>query len=268
MKRFLLITNLLLLFAVAFISFNSKRTAAQQDPIPYRTCINCPYDDFYGLPVDTFMRGIARYRSFHWKIISPRMRKSGGVDGDPEFQDARACWYPIDTLKKFICLIEKYADTIGIKSPQLGIRFYYAVYANDRTAYGNYRRHHTLFMVPTYHSNEPDDNIDFDPRYNVAVQRRLPAMRRGTSSHWPDSIRPISLAGMYAQNPHAPVLSLSGLITPRHGNLSSTQVKDGLSSSAVTMAKNQGQLCPPNCPHLAPTTLDNADQIPDSVVSN
>lgn len=87
-------------------------------------------------------------------------------------EDARSVWFSLDRLKNFIWHIENQNCNKGCKD-SLGLRIYYAKYPdfNDPSQPGllgldnvpkSYAKHHTLFMVPTYKS-ENGVNVDFYP---------------------------------------------------------------------------------------------------------
>lgn len=90
--------------------------------------------------------------------------------------DAKAIWFDLETIKKFIYQIEHNANTNFAQSQnkKLGIRIYYASYPkntqmaqmalNDPNFYYNpsYENLHTLVMIPTI-SGANNDNYDFNP---------------------------------------------------------------------------------------------------------
>lgn len=88
--------------------------------------------------------------------------------------DSRAVWFNLDSLKKFIWVIESQARKNHLNAAsKLGVRMYFARYpaAANWGDYGgalsfintNYNKMHTLIMVPTY--NNGTYNVDFDPYY-------------------------------------------------------------------------------------------------------
>jgi hypothetical protein len=231
MKKVSIILNFILIGIIAVMasSMSPRFTAGS---VSFKTCVDCTTDSFYGLTLSEFMKGVARYRKTHWDLINsdPYMLsvQSGGL------KDARACWYSIDTLKKFICLIEKYSSGLGLTSDKLGIRFYYATYPYKGTWNQSYLSHHTLFMVPTYRddSTKYKDNIDFDPRFDVQAKK---------------GVLPMSQIG--SKNGSVQILVLDG------GTANSTPPR--------TATKNQGQLCPPTCPTSSSITTNNMMQYID-----
>jgi hypothetical protein len=94
------------------------------------------------------------------------------------FRDSRYLTWPIDTIKKFISIIEKQTMTVPllndnghvIKRCDLGIKFYYSAYPGlvsgmdmDKT----YKGRHTLIMVPTYLRASDKIYAEFSPFYFV-----------------------------------------------------------------------------------------------------
>src|SRR5207248_1302452 len=130
-----------------------------------------------------------------------------------KFQDARSCWFSLDRLKKFICLMEQYSAKARINKP-LGIRFYYADYSKDSTRcpYPNYIKHHTLHLVPTYVDSKKI--ISFDPKLS----------RPG---------HPVTIVDKIKANSPDTLFILSGL------RVYTSVLPD------QNAAMNQGNLCPP-----------------------
>lgn len=215
MKRFSISVaiNIILISVILLMAFNSSSNLT--DASSSKSQVGCTNDAFYGLTADEFVKGVARYRKTHWeKINSDPYMQNGGINKQA-LTDARACWYSIDTLKKFICLIERYSQSLGLGSGKLGIRFYYATYPHQGVWKAEYKSRHTLFMVPTFYAEQQKANIDFDPRFcslnNKNILQPLSQTVKGT-----------------------PQMQVFGL--------------DGESANSGAMAKNQGQLCPPTCP--------------------
>jgi hypothetical protein len=84
-------------------------------------------------------------------------------------RDASSIWFGLDTLKKFIWMIEN-LNCMNQCHDSLGIRFYYARYPDTATMRGtydlaslnlNYANKHTLFGIPTFRLGGV--NIDFNP---------------------------------------------------------------------------------------------------------
>lgn len=210
--------NLIITVVVSLIFFGCTNSLEHLD----LTTQSCGNDGFQGLTLDEFKAGVAKYGHTRANVISQSESARINAVG---FQDARSCWYSLDTLKKFICLIEKYSSELNLPPSQLGIRFFYAAYPNNKIMYGqNYGNKHTLFMVPTY--NLSNENRDFDPRYS--------ALNKSDS--------------------------IVGIL-----NLPSTTrlfILDATSTNPISsqdLLKNQGQLCPPTCPSSLTTELNSID---------
>jgi hypothetical protein len=224
MNRLLLTGNIILLGIVVIMSgflLAPSRNSTPPPIPPFKSCYECGNAAFYGMPIDEFMKGIARYRRTHGYPINhePYMETN-------KLLDARACWFSLDTLEKYICLIKRFSAQRGLTDGQLGVRFYYGVYSNnpDELWNPNYISHHTLFMVPTYRNK--DGNVDFDPMLGTAP-----------------------LASYFLHDTAATVPQPRVMIFDLGGG----QKTQG-------MAKNQGQLCPPNCPPEDASTLATADR--------
>jgi hypothetical protein len=112
---------------------------------------------------DDFAEKVARYRDQCWQVINDDVKVHGKMDGYPSWVDSRCVWFSLDTLKKFLCYIEKYSDSIHIDRDSLGVRFYYAVISGDtvKEAHKDRVGQHTIFMVPT--EQRKGEPIDFDP---------------------------------------------------------------------------------------------------------
>lgn len=232
MKKILLLGNLA--WVVVIMLTNCNNASSSNDVSSY----DCRKEYFSGMPADKFLEGIARYKNYQWSASNDRITAELKT-GQP-FKDARACWYSLAQLKKFICLIEKEKpDSVG----EMGIRFYYATYPELEkhtvlVKAGNHLSpveaevglHHTLFMVPTY--GDKEGNIDFYSTVLPGFENR-PAKKVNqnslTNPDWnafmKEKVSLLILGGMYS--------------TPS--------------------SENQGMLCPPTCPPHVTTTLDRAD---------
>jgi len=96
----------------------------------------------------------------------------------PNHGDARAIWFDLETLKKFVYHIEKQSKKVdqSITSDKLGVRIYYAAYPEknrwpnyvdlegfDRENHtSTYGHKHTLVMIPTIKGDKGGD-YDFNP---------------------------------------------------------------------------------------------------------
>lgn len=209
----------LLLMAVNILLINCTRLV---DSPPGASFYNCSDEPFSGVSVEEFRIAVAKYNRTRSAIINPTL--PGNI------LDARACWFALDTLKKFICHIEELSNSLNLTAEDLGIRFYYGVYPHDGPVHGdyNYRDRHTLFMVATYKDtlNSVLQNIDFDPRqsslHNFITINKLIAN---------DSLH--RKGKMFAMG--------------------------GLNFTDPNMIENQGQLCPPACPPQVENFLSRVD---------
>jgi len=226
--RQVFIGAILLIGLCEIVSFN--RAPAAKTPTPpispqfWDSCPQCDKDSFYGLTKAEFDSGVAKYQRERQTTINKKYK----------INDALSCWYSLDTLKKFICLIEKYSKVLKVPPGQLGIRFHYAAYPDERRIRfdSNYAKLHTLFMVPTY--ADSGTNFDFDPRprdFGPATQIK-PGALRGYRTDYLSGNNPVFALSTQTSNsgPRPKVLNAFGVL-----------VDPG-------MDQNQGQLCPPTCP--------------------
>lgn len=174
MKKILITTNLLTL-SILFIAWNGTNSL----PDMGKQKKGC---ETKGHTFAEFEDVVDRYTTERWAIINkqfstngPNPNRTGNV-GNPRstnnFSDARSIWFSLDSLKQFICTIEKYTALMGTKKPDtLGIRLYYGVYQPDRV---KFPFKHTIFLVPTYKKagmGKGITGIDFDPRASVQIPR-------------------------------------------------------------------------------------------------
>lgn len=259
MKKILIISNLAWASLFLLMSFSnlSKNNIANEKNDTYikgGTSIgsSCGKDGFKGLTLNQLLWGIARYRQTRWDSINALqyMQKN-------QIQDARSCWYSLDTLKKYICFIEQYANTLHIPADSLGIRLYYAVYSNKVGWYQEYESHHTLFIVPTFKytyataqkgaSGVSDANIDFDPRYSVKNKIS------GDQNPHRYTFQEIYERGDVDLNVFCLDASTANNDTGNNKN------RNEMISVA---SKNEGQLCPPTCiPPIKPSVITKSKEI-------
>jgi len=248
MKKLLLLGNLgwILVLSLFLTKCNDKKP----DTGPSLTSCN-DVKGVTGMDATFFLKGLARYRALQLSASNDKLRPLTNEN----FQDSRSCWYSLDTLRKFMCLIEKYARMDSAFDPStsdLGIRFYYATYpvteqqtmllkidsaTPPKVIPVSVGLHHTLFMVPTHHDKESDLDLDvFQPMTVRGSEIVAPANK-------------ISPATLYHPDWQVMMKSASARLLIMGQTI-------GFPSS-----KNQGSACPPNCPTDAATTLSRADQL-------
>lgn len=248
MKKLLLITNILTLCVLYFQACTPagkwfKADANGSFVVPsekgFGSCYNCATDDLHFQTPAQFADAIVRYEKTS-KHLYEQYRRGMGQNAqgsispniNAAFTDAQSCWFAADTLKKFICLMEKYSKQKGIEVSKLGVRFYYGNYAINASTYPPhnpaYENMHTLFLVPTVDTLLKGGrvNLDFDPKSS--------ALNAG-----PDII---TLANRIAIAPNAPAFVLTGNVT--------------------NFNMNEGDLCPPGTG--CNSTLVNARNIATS----
>jgi hypothetical protein len=201
---------------------------------PATFCTSCVVDDLQRETVQEFSDVVARYRTTHHQLFNQFAK--GVLDSSPHpntgthvgqgFQDARSCWFGLDRLKKFICLMEKYSQQLNIPSSQLGIRFYYGVYPTNYSRDINLSDKHTLFLTATQGATNPGQHEDFDPYISVTrgsvislaslINGGIPA----TSEIFVQSARPAN------QTPPNNTLNQGDLCPPGSGCLPTLQAID------------------------------------------
>lgn len=210
------ITNFLLLSSTILftwlLSCSTGATTTTQQNTPGISCTDCRETETYGHTMEEFLEVTREYRDKRWRIINAQLPT---MTENHDTVDARAIWFSLDSLKNFICTIEKYAEQLHIKPEDLGVRMYYAVYKHD----SEYQGLHTLFMVPTFsEAGSKDQEQDFDPRASVLYREQLKSR---------DSI--ITFADL-SKFPNQRALILA-------------RQKENMS-----LVRNNGELCPPKCP--------------------
>lgn len=182
LARFSIALNFITITALSYLAFVHYTGT----PIPPSTtvCASCDPQNCYPPICDTSARFdvpraskmIENYRNNQWIAINrnslPFSTFNGITDNEAKI-DARACWFDMDTLKKFINTIETYSCSHNTSCPdrlKLGIRIYYAAYPTDPAEFAQYgianpeyKGMHTLLMVPTF--NDGTNNVDFDPMH-------------------------------------------------------------------------------------------------------
>lgn len=227
-----------------------------------------PYSDdaFLEVEMEEFLTDLSRYYTKHAKVIrqtmpkkeveaslshwaniknkDKRKKKEKFIAREP----SRMFIYSIDTLKKFIGLIEKYGKMADIDRSELGIRFYYGVYPREKTIAGeDYGSLHTLFMVPN-HWNSSDNQF-----YDIEIRKLARTIKDMNDKSIPideDTLNTLVknhyFMELYKKNPRMSAFMLDASTVRYTG------------PSPVTII-NQGQLCPPNCPTFHLLTKEEVD---------
>jgi hypothetical protein len=235
MKKLLIATNVITTCILYFYACKSSNVLNPKT-ITQKTCYNCLTDETFGHTTNEFTDVVSRYKTNYTDVIEDSIKR---IRIDPDhtigqflvngkFSDTRSVWYPIDSVKKFICTIEKYSSIMKIPGDSLGISFYFAQYGNitDNNR-KDYSYHHTLFLVPTMRNG--GGNFDFDPRYSVKK-------RKGGDT----VITPVTLSDI--------ILNTS--ISNSYNFLS-------LGGADMALEANKMKGCPPNCD--TPSTLKTID---------
>lgn len=240
MKK-LLIAIILVFAVIIFIQFCTEKGGESEEGIGY----GCT-SETEGQTYAHFRDAVRRYKFERSDLAEAWSR--GNVETSlavtpPEgLRDSRAIWFSMDSLKKFICTIEKYSKEIGIPSDSLGIRIYYGIYSD--TDY--FSRMHTVFMVPTF-TMGTGSQVDFDPRFSsIEMNRHM------------DSITKKIITRLL----HTDFISLKDRPAFKsliYGRSSSSVIKKNV-IGGNSMIQNNGHLCPSLCPN--PNTLDDIDHNP------
>lgn len=153
-------------------------------------------------------------------------------------KDAKAIWFDIETLKRFLYHVEYNTSknpTLS-RDKRLGIRIYYAAYPKntdmrifaqsqtDSTFSFNpdYENHHTLVMIPTI-SGADDKNYDFNPlddkTYDGFVNMKGQDKGAYLQNNYPTlsigpSAEPVSANNLINQNSNGVVARNHGVLTP------------------------------------------------------
>ncbi|MBG9376392.1 hypothetical protein I5907_09120 [Panacibacter sp. DH6] len=265
MKKILVATNIMLLGIIVFQACRTSRVTIPDVVASTTFCTSCS-QDLVGHTAAEFIDVVSRYKKTHYDIINHDAAQYYGisntqsqgqqyitqVQGQQYYDDARAVWFPLDTIKKFICNIEKYSAQLHVRSNELGIRFYYATYPGNFSFYPQRSGQHTLFMSPTI--DVEGQAIDFDPHLTAA--NYINAGGTGVVNY-------LFMADL--MNPASPQeLMLCG---PAASNY---PVRPYPNANTITNASrvfwNNGNLCPTNCPRPGPNnqiynTLTSVDAI-------
>jgi hypothetical protein len=164
-----------------------------------------------------------------------------GRNETDSFVDSRYIVFPMDTIKKFIKIIEAMLaqgsplndNGTTIRSCDLGIRFYYAAYdslAPQDKINETYKARHTLVLVPAYLNSRGDIYEDFFPMYKQPSGR-------------PEKIVALPARELNGSFEDFPILAMRKL------------------NDIQSLAKNHGTLCPPPKP-CASEILDLASKPP------
>lgn len=205
-------------------------------------CMDCT-DQTLGQPIEHFRDVLKNYRTNIWDAVNQSTFNQttqglnfNSMENIYPNTDARCIWFSMESIKQFICTIEKNNDSLKQPAQKLGIRFYYAVYGNDYQDTDK-RKRHTLFMVPTF-SNGDNDEVDFDPRETLARQRNT--FEYGSKY---DSAK-VTFKDLLMEHSH--ILSLALGEEP------------ATSSNTMKLIRNNAEICPTNCPSV--NTLSEIDK--------
>jgi hypothetical protein len=224
-KNLLIATNIIAIAIIVALLFrnNSLRGLITECDTMGPNC--CSYPDLEGETFGDFKNVVKRYKENSWTAINNSMNQQRN---SLDFLDARCIWFSLDSVKQFICTIEKYSRQLHLETKDLGIRLYYGQYPSNRNYYAD---QHTIFMMPTFSLDGTGEAIDFDPRHNVA-------------NNWGTSKNEIRSFASSAAS-----VGLNGRFTILSGN-----------ADMNPAIRNSGELCPPKCVSGGNSTFTITDQ--------
>lgn len=217
------------------------------------SCYDCRMNETEGMPMEHFIDVVRRYKCERSDIIENEINKAvhparfrGG-----NFKDARSIWFNLDTIKTFICTIEKYSGALKLSSGSLGIRIYYAVY--DDT--GRFPRMHTLFMVPTCQDHN-GDQVDMDPRESFNNIKRRPYIK-GKPQPITEFLHRDFMELKNKPKVNALIYGVPSMknLTLLSGNAENVIMSND-SGEGEALILNNGHLCPSLCPRPGSNTFD------------
>ena len=170
MKKFLIASiasNVITFVALTYFVIKSVRSDDDLDKDRGRNCE--VYRQYDTVPIPGVISAInARSMSMDYSSDAGKIyvTRNGLIT---EQKDGLSLWFSIDQLKNYIWKIEK-AVCAKNCNLRLGLRFYYAKYADTSWtvgigAKGDYAFRHTLFAVPTFQHPRTNKHIDFDALY-------------------------------------------------------------------------------------------------------
>lgn len=184
MKKMLLAINVLLLAVIIFQACKEKSSPGDPgkdndpvDPSGGKCEIKCDYSDVGwrgSIPVLAAEELFNTYQA----DMGKNTLWSDGVNRT-SIEDAESVWFPLETIKKYIWMIE--TNKCNNDCPDsLGIRIYYAKYPDSTTAFWTRydadmanAGYHTVFMVPTYYDQKTEAHVDFNPFVRECGKGRL-----------------------------------------------------------------------------------------------
>lgn len=239
MKKILLAANCIFIAVIIFQACCTKQLTGGNggytmgESSCFSSCYNCFVDDLHGEPANEFVEVVARYKTTHQELFNQFAKgmlntsayPNTGIQVDPDFEDARSCWFSVDTLDKFICLMKRYGQAVGIDASKMGIRFYHAVYPNGNPYDPGLSNMTTLYLAATQDNNNTGYQQDFDPRASYLAKLASPTNA--------DTI--VTLASQIE-------ISAPNMFVYRGGR--TARFMSGATTDP-NIVMNQGDLCPP-----------------------
>ena len=261
MKSFLTITNIIAIAVIAFLCWNGNCRQPNKEtvkvlhdtiyvdgkPKPSQICVECETETD-GQTFNHFKNVVQNYRTKIWdsinnttRFVQPTLGKSyNDLTKMYNNTDARCIWFPLETIKKFVCTIEKYNKQLITPQTNLGIRLYYGVYEDDYEEDKEKQGRHTLFMLPTY-AADGGPQTDFDPRETYFQQQNLNGNFKEIMNY----------VNILQRTPTASLKSKKFLMVGGADKVYDPVSKSTMTttaSSTTSLIQNTGEICPKNCP--------------------
>lgn len=157
---------------ITYFIFGTTTDPVAPEPNVKRVCMDYDAQNMSTLDADLIHVMTQGYKNNQLDYIQS---KSGTIAPS----DAKAIWFDLETLKRYLYHIEKKSQKVDgtITDKKLGVRFYYATYPSKDTIekygfkdlmdgsgnllFSNYEGLHTLVMIPTITIG--DKILDFNP---------------------------------------------------------------------------------------------------------
>ncbi|MEM6720528.1 MAG: hypothetical protein AAF611_14470 [Bacteroidota bacterium] len=178
-RNALLAATILIVGTIATVQIFFPREVTKLE-IPNFICENYSEETPSELPIDAIFKMTNQYRDNQLKWIQDRLKT----------KDARAVWFDLQTLKKFLYAIEHITkkNDRSISDERLGVCIYYGSYLEkDNEKYigltsdqsDNLARKHTVVMIPTIERD--GKNYDYNPLDVATYEKELKYVKSQTN---------------------------------------------------------------------------------------
>lgn len=179
MKKLLIVMNAVMLSGLLFFCSCEEENEQGESELAEKTTVDNAANCYNAATGGTTFNGLNAMLVYALAKNYKNNQLQAINNAHPGLNDARSVWFELETLKRFIFEIE--SQTCGKcdndPSKMLGVRIYYGAYP-DSAAWGSAEwsaalegvpvtnaGKHTVMLVPTYHDNTTNAEIDFDPNY-------------------------------------------------------------------------------------------------------